>query len=724
MISVSITLTRIGVAVFVSVLLAHAGLVHAAPGSRPALVVLVQFGDESGHTTAAQWRTRFFGAGESVSQYYRDAAEGAPDLVPAAEHHGTANDGIVGWLTLSRAQARATVDGGAAQLARDAMTAAARYVDFAVFDVDGDGALSPAELLVVVIVAGHDTSLPDACGPSAWRRPAEAGPVPLDGVQLSSYAMVGETECGAPAALDTITSEVDRLLGGADFEAGADVAGPLATLTLTTPNGGEGWEFDSRRRIEWTSSDVTGNVRLELSRDGGATWTVIAASTDNDGAFNWTVTPPATNRARVRVCSVATPSLCDASNGDFRIAAALITVVTPKAGEKWVIGTTRQIQWTSAGPVGGTVRVELRRSPGAAWETLFANIANDGAQNWTVTGPVTTEARIRVCSIAASSLCDANDGAFRIVTGALTVVTPSGGESWEIGTTQHISWTSSGAVGSSVRVEVRRGPAAAWEPIFASIANDGAQNWAVTGPATAEARIRVCSIATPSICDINNANFTISDGSVRVLTPNGGEVWPVGGTRRIEWTSSLPGNVRIEVSRNAGASWTAIFASIADDGAQNWVVTGPPTSQARIRVCSVDEPASCDTSDANFAISQLPDLIVSLLSFTPTDVLGGQAWMVRVQTANEGAVTADPSRTDIHIGTTSATGTIRITEMSFNVPALGPGEVSDQQKTIAFPFTVPPDTYFVFARVDATGVVAEGDEANEFVLLTPTLLVH
>ena len=42
----------------------------------------------------------------------------------------------------------------------------------------------------------------------------------------------------------------------------------------------------------------------------------------------------------------------------------------------------------------------------------------------------------------------------------------------------------------------------------------------------------------------------------------------------------------------------------------------------------------------------------------------------------------------------------------------------------AFPFTVPPGTYFVFARVDATGVVPEGDEANEFVLMAPTLLVH
>jgi hypothetical protein len=493
-------------------------------------------------------------------------------------------------------------------------------------------------------------------------------------------------------------------------------------LRLVTPNGGEGWAFDSRRRIEWTSTDVSGNVSLEVSRDAGATWTLITASTADDGAFNWTVTRPASSRARIRVCSVSTPSLCDVSDGNFRIAAALITVVTPNGGESWVFNTTRQIRWTTAGPVGSNVRVELSRDAGATWTTLFASIANDGAQNWAVTGPATNRARIRVCSVSGPLVCDKSDRNFQIGAGALTVVTPDGGESWEIGTAQRIEWTSSGAVGSNVRVELSRNAGGSWTPIFPSIGNDGAQNWTVTGPVTTDARIRVCSVATPSICDASNASFTINDGSVRVLTPNGGETWPVGGTRRIEWTSSVNGNVRVEVSRDGGAAWTPIFGNIENDGAQNWTVTGPVTLAARIRVCSVSTPTACDTSDDDFAISESADLTVRLLSFTPEDVLGGQPWTVRVRMANDGVVAADASRTDIFIGPTSATGTIRIT--GINVPALAPGEVVDVDKDIAFPFTVPPDTYFVFARVDASGVVPEGDEANEFVLLDPTLLVH
>ena len=722
-------LTRVAVFV-ISAALAHAVVAHAAPGvstegSQPTLVILVQSGDEGGHATASQWRHRFFNAEESVRQHDGDGSRAALDIVPAAERHGRANDGVVGWLTLGGARSGTAADGGTASLARDAVTAASPYVDFARFDTNGDGMVATSELLIVIIVAGHDAALPTACPPGEGGHHSALEPGPTGGVRLS-YAMVRETECGAPVALETITQEIDRLLGDSDLATAADTPQPpLATLTLTTPNGGEGWHFGSRRRIEWTSTALTGDVRLELSRDAGATWTPLIAATDNDGAFNWTVTPPATNRARVRVCSVSTPSLCDASTRNFRIAAAVITVGAPNGGERWVINTTRQIQWTSAGPVGSNVRIELSRDAGATWTPLFASTGDDGAHNWLVTGPATASARIRVCSLAVPSACDTSNASFSIVVGTLTVVTPDGGESWDIGSTRRVEWTSSGAVGPDVRVELRRGPTAAWEPLFASIANDGAQNWTVTGPATSQARLRVCSIATPSICDRSNGDFTISDGSVRVLTPNGGEVWPIGGTRRIEWRSSEPGDVRVELSRNGGTSWTAIFPSLANDGAQNWTVTGPATSTARIRVCRVDTPTACDTSDAVFSITEAAaDLTVRLLSFTPTDVLGGQAWLVRVRTANDGVEASEPSRTDIHIGTTSATGTIRITELTFTVPALAPGAVSDQTDTIAFPFTVPPGTYFVFARVDAGGDVAESDEANEFVLLTPTLLVH
>jgi len=60
------------------------------------------------------------------------------------------------------------------------------------------------------------------------------------------------------------------------------------------------------------------------------------------------------------------------------------------------------------------VKVELSRDNGKTFETLFANIANVGSACWTVTGPATTEALIRVSSISDPSVFAISDQAFVI----------------------------------------------------------------------------------------------------------------------------------------------------------------------------------------------------------------------------------------------------------------------------------------------------------------------
>jgi hypothetical protein len=95
------------------------------------------------------------------------------------------------------------------------------------------------------------------------------------------------------------------------------------------------------------------------------------------------------------------------------------------------------------------------------------------------------------------------------------------------------------------------------------------------------------------------------DASITVIAPNGGETWRVNRTRTIRWSSSLvSGNVKIELSRNGGTDWVVLFASTPNDGSQNWRVTGPTTTQPKIRVTSVNNPAVSDTSDGVFKIGK------------------------------------------------------------------------------------------------------------------------
>jgi hypothetical protein len=90
------------------------------------------------------------------------------------------------------------------------------------------------------------------------------------------------------------------------------------SITVLSPNGGENWRVGQNKRIKWTSTGVVGSIRIDLARDGVSYTETIAGSTVNDGVDSWVVTGPATNSARIRICSVDL-SVCDASNAVFKI---------------------------------------------------------------------------------------------------------------------------------------------------------------------------------------------------------------------------------------------------------------------------------------------------------------------------------------------------------------------------------------------------------------------
>lgn len=192
---------------------------------------------------------------------------------------------------------------------------------------------------------------------------------------------------------------------------------PPASITVGSPNGGENWQTNTTQTITWTSSNLSGNVNIELSRDGGATYTTLFANTPNDGSQSWTVTGPATTQALIKISSVAMPSVGDTSNGPFTISSpspgASLTVMVPDGGEVWRINTRQRIQWTSSG-VSGNVKIELSRDGGATYTTLFASTPNDGSQNWRVTGPATTQAIIKISSVTTPSVSDTSNDVFTI----------------------------------------------------------------------------------------------------------------------------------------------------------------------------------------------------------------------------------------------------------------------------------------------------------------------
>jgi len=104
---------------------------------------------------------------------------------------------------------------------------------------------------------------------------------------------------------------------------------PTATITVIYPNGGEDLLVDTVVPITWVTTQ-TGNCKVELSRDSGATYpeSLAASTTCTNQAFSWTATAPGrVSTARVKVTSLSDGSVNDASDADVNIHGQKVSVL-------------------------------------------------------------------------------------------------------------------------------------------------------------------------------------------------------------------------------------------------------------------------------------------------------------------------------------------------------------------------------------------------------------
>lgn len=188
------------------------------------LLILAQFNDQKGRTQPKAWNSDAPGSLSKISHYYGKASYGLVTLNPASESKTPANDGVIGWINVSARLKQLEIEmqaldqsgnhpntgrksGGVAGmmdrlLAKAAILEADRYIDYARYDADGNGTITPKELAIQIVVAGYDASarMP-ADGKSVWAHawfiPSGSIELPVvDGKKISRYSMVGELHGG------------------------------------------------------------------------------------------------------------------------------------------------------------------------------------------------------------------------------------------------------------------------------------------------------------------------------------------------------------------------------------------------------------------------------------------------------------------------------------------------------------------------------------------------
>jgi len=122
----------------------------------------------------------------------------------------------------------------------------------------------------------------------------------------------------SPTATGTFTRTVTFTSNALTSPISQGVTGTGAQITVTSPKGGETWHINHNQSVKWSSKGVTGNVKIDLSRDGGINWEAVLLSTPNDGNQTVNLPAPATTQARIRVCHLS-GTLCGASAANFKI---------------------------------------------------------------------------------------------------------------------------------------------------------------------------------------------------------------------------------------------------------------------------------------------------------------------------------------------------------------------------------------------------------------------
>jgi hypothetical protein len=393
-----------------------------------------------------------------------------------------------------------------------------------------------------------------------------------------------------------------------------------ARVTVTVANSAVTWGAGSIRTITWSHTlGTTETVDLAFSPDNGVSWLPLASGVPNATATTGTYTGPmpsgVTTQGRIRVSWSANPVESDVNDALITLATPTVTVTAPNTNVSWLVASVHNITWSHNLGTAESVQLELSRDGGATWTVLTGSVANSanttGTYSWTLTGPATTTARIRASWVRNGAVQDVSDVNFRI-TSPITVTAPNTAVTWGAGSLRTITWTHSLGAAQTFDIDFSADAGATWVVFAAGVLAATATTGSYTAPmpttVTTQALFRVSPAGLPLSGDVSNVVFTLAAPRITVTAPNTNVNWATGSSKNITWTHNLgtAETVEISLSRDGGVTWTVLASPLTNSGATSstfaWTVTGPATTQGRIRVTWLRDSTIVDTSDVNFRI--------------------------------------------------------------------------------------------------------------------------
>ncbi len=176
-----------------------------------------------------------------------------------------------------------------------------------------------------------------------------------------------------------------------------------------------------------------------------------------------------------------------------------ITMLQPNGGEEWKVGTNHEITWETT-PGNGTITVvDLLYSTddGSSWLEIATGIADNGVYEWEIPDDPSTACLVKgiVYDDQSMSGFDTSDETFDIIPPSdpsITIISPNGGESLEVGSKHDITWETTPGDGTitGIDLEYSADGGMNWTAIITGTDDNGAYKWTVPNESSNNCLIR------------------------------------------------------------------------------------------------------------------------------------------------------------------------------------------------------------------------------------------
>ena len=368
-------------------------------------------------------------------------------------------------------------------------------------------------------------------------------------------------------------------------------------IVITYPNGGEAFDRGDPINISWTDN-IFENVKIELY-ENDVFHSDIITSTESDGSYVWNIPTDISGMFKIKVTSLDYEVINDMSDNTFEVLIGAVVLLTPDGGETITRGGQYEITWIDN--ITENVKLELYEND-IYHSDIILSTSSNGSYLWNIPNDLSgSNFQVKISSISLpAAINDISDGYFTILEGIVIVLTPNGGETLERDGQYEITWIDE--ILEDVKIELYQNDAY-HSDLVTSIASDSSYIWNIPNDLSGlNFQIKVSSLAIPtSAYDFSDGYFTISEGMITILTPNGGDRLDRNSQCEIIWTDNIPDHVKIELYEN-DIFHSTIIDTTESDGSYEWTIPLDLAGIFKVKISSLDYPGVQDLSDATFEV--------------------------------------------------------------------------------------------------------------------------